>query len=348
MSFELLQPDSLSGALDALAQHGDEAKVMAGGTAVVLMLQQKLIAPTVLVSIGRLPDLAYIRADPDGMHIGPLTTLRDMERSSDIQRRFPLLARACGEVGNVRIRNQATLGGNLAEADYASDPPTALLALGAQVTATGIRGARTIPLEDFLVGFYTTNLVPDELITDIFIPACTPGSRIATREGHTVDGGAERQPGAQRLFVGCEVAATQPVPEARGLRRSPLAHARRIQRAADVGLAVLRFRVRSGEGGQSHAEGGRSQREERPGSVRHPCAQRLPPSSDSRISAITTACASPSAGRSASTAGSESTTASICANTSGSTPRKRRPRPAPSSSRSTLACTTKGSLAEAS
>ena len=104
MSFELLQPDSLSGALDALAQHGDEAKVMAGGTAVVLMLQQKLIAPTVLVSIGRLPDLAYIRADPDGMHIGPLTTLRDMERSSDIQRRFPLLARASGEVGNVRIR----------------------------------------------------------------------------------------------------------------------------------------------------------------------------------------------------------------------------------------------------
>ena len=178
MNYELLQPDSLSGAMEALAQHGDEAKVLAGGTAVVLMLQQKLIAPTVLVSIGRVPDLDHIRTEPDGLHIGPLTILRDMERSSVIQRRFPLLAQACGEVGNVRIRNQATLGGNLAEADYASDPPTALLALGAQVTATSVRGARTIPLEDFLVGFYTTDLEPDELITDIFIPACTPGSRM--------------------------------------------------------------------------------------------------------------------------------------------------------------------------
>ncbi|MCZ6530280.1 MAG: xanthine dehydrogenase family protein subunit M [Chloroflexi bacterium] len=178
MNYELLQPDSLSGAMEALAQHGDEAKVLAGGTAVVLMLQQKLIAPTVLVSIGRVPDLDHIRTEPDGLHIGPLTILRDMERSSVIQRRFPLLAQACGEVGNVRIRNQATLGGNLAEADYASDPPTALLALGAQVTATSVRGARTIPLEDFLVGFYTTDLEPDELITDIFIPASTPGSRM--------------------------------------------------------------------------------------------------------------------------------------------------------------------------
>ena len=178
MNYEFLQPDSFSGAMEALTQHGDEAKVLAGGTAVVLMLQQKLIAPTVLVSIGRVPNLAYIRSEPDGMHIGPLTTLRDMERSSVVQASFPLLAQSCGEVGNVRIRNQATLGGNLAEADYASDPPTALLALGAQVTATSVRGGRTIPLEDFLIGFYTTDLKPDELITDIFIPACNPGSRM--------------------------------------------------------------------------------------------------------------------------------------------------------------------------
>ena len=177
MSFELLQPDSLRGALKVLAQHGDEAKVLAGGTAIVLMLQQKLIAPTVLVSVGRIPDLAYIRSEPDGIHVGPLTTLRDMERSLVIQTHFPLLAQASGEVGNIRVRNQATLGGNLAEADYASDPPTALLALGTQVTATSLRGERTIPLEDFLVGFYTTDLEPDELITDVFIPASAPGSR---------------------------------------------------------------------------------------------------------------------------------------------------------------------------
>ena len=178
MNYKLLQPDSLTDALGALAQYGDEAKVLAGGTAVVLFLQQRLIEPTALVSIGQVPDLAYIRSEPDGMHIGPLTTLRDIERSSVVQRRFPLLSQACGEVGNVRIRNQATLGGNLAEADYASDPPTALLALGAQVTATSANGTRIIPLGDFLLGFYTTDLEPDELITDIYIPDCASGSRM--------------------------------------------------------------------------------------------------------------------------------------------------------------------------
>lgn len=178
MNYELLQPDSLPDALAALAKHGDEAKVLAGGTAVVMFLQHKLIAPTALVSIGHVPDLDYIRSEPNGMHIGPLTTLRDIERSPVVQGRFPLLAQACGEVGNVRIRNQATLGGNLAEADYASDPPTALLALGAQVTASNANGARLISLEDFLIGFYTSSLESDELITDIFIPAGDTGSRM--------------------------------------------------------------------------------------------------------------------------------------------------------------------------
>ncbi len=176
MNHEFLQPDSLPGVLEALAQHGDDAKILAGGTAVVLMLQQKLIAPAALVSIGRVPSLSYIRSEPDGMHIGPLTTLRDIERSSVVQESFPLLAQSCGEVGNVRIRNQATLGGNLAEADYASDPPTALLALRAQVTSTSANGKRTILLEDLILGFYTTSLQPDELVTDIFIPSDTLGS----------------------------------------------------------------------------------------------------------------------------------------------------------------------------
>jgi len=178
MNYELLQPDSLSGALEALSAYGEEAKVLAGGTAVVLMLQQRLIAPAALLSLGRVPDLTYIRPAPDGLHIGPLTTLRDLERSPVVQARCPLLAQTCGQVGNVRTRNQATLGGNLAEADYASDPPTALLALAAQVTATSMRAVRTIPLEDLLSGFFTTTLEPDELITNIFIPACAPASRM--------------------------------------------------------------------------------------------------------------------------------------------------------------------------
>ncbi len=178
MSFEFVQPETLSQALETLAQHGDEAKIIAGGTAVVLMLQQKLIAPAVLVSLGRLPGLDYIRADAAGLHLGPLTPLRRIARSPLVREQFPALAQACAEVGNVRIQNQATLGGNLAEADYASDPPAVLLALDASVILTGSDGSRTLPLADFVLGFYTTALAPDEIITAIFVPTPPAGSRM--------------------------------------------------------------------------------------------------------------------------------------------------------------------------
>ncbi len=170
MSYKLIQPDSLSGALAALTEHGEDATVIAGGTAVVLMLQQRLIAPEALLNLGNVPDLAYIRQEEYALHIGPLTPLRDVERSALVQKYVPMLAAACGEVGNVRVRNQATLGGNIVEADYASDPPAALLALDAQVTASRANSSRTILLADFYLGFYTTVLEPDELITDIVVP----------------------------------------------------------------------------------------------------------------------------------------------------------------------------------
>lgn len=184
MSLQFVRPESLSEALAALDSYGDQAKVIAGGSAVVLMLQQRLIVPEVLISLGRVPDLDYIRAGEDGLprtgtvHLGPLALLRQVERSPLVQEQYPALARACGEVGNVRIRNQATLGGNLAEADYASDPPAMLLALDASVTATGPRGSRAIPLSDFFLGFYTTALEWDELITDILVPVLSPSVRM--------------------------------------------------------------------------------------------------------------------------------------------------------------------------
>lgn len=178
MSFKYIQPESLSETLDTLAQYGDEAKIIAGGTAVVLMLQQKLIAPAVLVSLGRIPDLDYIRAETDGLRIGPLTLLRSVAQSGLVQQQAPALARACAEVGNVRIQNQATLGGNLAEADYASDPPAVLLALDTTVTVLGPAGSRTVPLADFFLGFYTTILEPEEVIAEIFVPSPPSGSRM--------------------------------------------------------------------------------------------------------------------------------------------------------------------------
>lgn len=167
---EFHQPESLDEAVDLLSQDPDESKIIAGGTAVVLMLQQKLIAPERLISLGRVPGLDTIRTEGDGLHIGPLALLREVGHSPLVREHLDVLARACGVVGNVRVRNQATLGGNLAEADYASDPPAALLALDAAVTASGPSGSRTIPLSEFFLGFYTTALEPDEILTDIIVP----------------------------------------------------------------------------------------------------------------------------------------------------------------------------------
>ena len=175
---EFLQPETVEETVALLAEDPFAAKVVAGGTALVLMLRHGLIAPERLVSIGRIAGLDSIRSVDGTLHVGPLALLDAVARSPEVAGPFSALATACGVVGNVRVRNQATLGGNLAEADYASDPPTVLLALDAVVTATGPRGARTIPLVDFLRGFYTTALEPDELITDITIPALPPSTRM--------------------------------------------------------------------------------------------------------------------------------------------------------------------------
>jgi carbon-monoxide dehydrogenase medium subunit len=166
LSFEFVQPRSLPEALSNLAQYGDEAKIIAGGTAVVLMLQQRLIAPTALISLGRLPDLDYIRLESDGLHIGPLTPLRRVERDALVRKTW------------VRVRNQATLGGNLAEADYAAHPPSMMLALEASVTARTATGSRTIPISEFFYGFFTTALEPEEIISDIVVPGPNPGTRM--------------------------------------------------------------------------------------------------------------------------------------------------------------------------
>jgi carbon-monoxide dehydrogenase medium subunit len=170
VSFTLLQPRTLAEALEALSEYGDEAKVLAGGTAVNLLLQQRLIAPGALIDIARIPGLDTIQEQGDGLHIGALATLRDIELSPLAKAGWPGLARACREVGNVRVRNQATMGGNLAEADYASDPPAMLLALDATVIVQNMSASRTIPLADFFYGFYTTALEPDELIVDVIVP----------------------------------------------------------------------------------------------------------------------------------------------------------------------------------
>jgi len=177
-NIKLSQPTTLDEAVSLLAKDGDQAKIIAGGTALVIMLRNHLISPSVLLSLGRLPDLRAIRHEPGtGLRIGGLVTIRDAERAPLIRERQPTLASTFGKVGNIRVRNAATVGGNLSEADYASDPPCLLVALRARAKASSIKGEREIPLTEFFKGFYETALSPDEILTELIVPDLAPGSR---------------------------------------------------------------------------------------------------------------------------------------------------------------------------
>jgi carbon-monoxide dehydrogenase medium subunit len=172
------KPGSLAEALQLLDQHGDRAKLVAGGTALTLLLGHRLVAPEVLVDLSGVPDLNEIEADLEGLRLGSMVTLDQIQSSADVRAGWPAFSRACRLVGNVRIRNQATLGGNLAEADYASDPPAVLLALDARLTIAGPKGVRTEPISDFILGFYTTTLAPNEVITHIQVPRLPSNARM--------------------------------------------------------------------------------------------------------------------------------------------------------------------------
>ena len=177
---KLLQPDSLSEAVALLGSRNDETKIISGGTALVIMLKNRLIAPATLLSLGRLQELRSIGHEPGvGLRIGALVTIRSAELSPLLREKQPTLAHTFGKVGNVRVRNAATVGGNLSEADYASDPPCVLVALRARVKALSARGEREIPLTDLFRGFYETSLAPDEILTELIVPDLAPATHTA-------------------------------------------------------------------------------------------------------------------------------------------------------------------------
>ena len=162
-----------------LEEHGEDAKLVAGSTAVTIMLRERLIDPKALVWIGRLPEpeLSAIEQTDGQLRIGALVVHRDVERDETTKSVLPVLAYTFGKVANVRVRNQATVGGVLAEADYASDPPAVMLALDAEVDVRGPSGARTIPMNEFTTSFYTTALEPSEIVTAVRVPMLQPGTR---------------------------------------------------------------------------------------------------------------------------------------------------------------------------
>jgi len=174
---DILEPTSLEEALAAL---GDDSKLIAGGTALVLMLKNRLISPERLVSLGRIGGLDGIRWEAGtGLHIGALATIRQAETSPVVREHFPELARTFGQVANVRVRNAATVGGNLSEADYASDPPCVLTGLRARVVLQSQHGSREIPLTEFFRDFYETALASDEVLTEVIVPESSAGARQA-------------------------------------------------------------------------------------------------------------------------------------------------------------------------
>ncbi|HVO92137.1 MAG TPA: xanthine dehydrogenase family protein subunit M [Terriglobales bacterium] len=168
--FDLVEPTTLGEACVLLADDTD-AKAIAGGTALLTILKQRLLQPKRLVNLKKVRDGAEISFDQQtGLHIGALATINEIETSPLVRRHYPAVAEACHLVANIRIRNMATLGGNLAHADYQSDPPTVLTALDARVEFISAKGSRALPLAQFQLGVYETALAPGELISAIRIP----------------------------------------------------------------------------------------------------------------------------------------------------------------------------------
>jgi aerobic carbon-monoxide dehydrogenase medium subunit len=176
-SFELLQPHSVDEAVELLARHGDEARAIGGGTTLIILMKQRALYYPYLVDLQAIPGLNGIAKENDAIRIGALATHRAVELSPVIREAFPILAEAFSKIGNVRVRQTASVGGNLAHADYRLDPPPPLLVLGAEVYVRGPNGSRAIPIKDFFRGLYETALEPGELIVEVRLPFMPANSK---------------------------------------------------------------------------------------------------------------------------------------------------------------------------
>jgi carbon-monoxide dehydrogenase medium subunit len=172
--FELVEPRTLDEACAVLGD--DHARPVAGGTALLTLIKQGLYVPRTLVNLRKIPNAGCIDYDPqNGLRIGALATISEVESSSVVREHYPVLAEACHVVANIRIRNMATIGGNLAHGDHQSDPPTVLAALDAELELIKKGGQRRMKIADFLLGSYETALQPGELISALFLPSPPAG-----------------------------------------------------------------------------------------------------------------------------------------------------------------------------
>jgi carbon-monoxide dehydrogenase medium subunit len=176
--FEYFAPFSVKEAIELLSNYRDDVKILAGGQSLVPLMKLRLAKPKYVIDLNRIGDLSYIREAGGVIHIGALATHSEIERSEVVQRDCRLLAQTAATIADIQVRNRGTLGGSLAHADPAGDMPAAILALDAEMKASGPSGERWIKAEDFFVGFLTSALEADEILTEIKLPV-TRGEKSA-------------------------------------------------------------------------------------------------------------------------------------------------------------------------
>ena len=176
-AFAYHAPTSVAEAASLLAEHGDEAKLLAGGHSLIPLMKLRLAEPSVLIDLGKIGDMAYVReADGGGLAIGAMTTYASLVGSELVQQRAPALADAASQVADAQVRNMGTIGGSLAHADPAGDLPAVAIALRAELVTSSTGGHRAIGADDFFVDLFTTALDAGEILNEIRIPALPPNS----------------------------------------------------------------------------------------------------------------------------------------------------------------------------
>ncbi len=179
-AFDYYAPTSVADALRLLRQHGDEAKLLAGGHSLLPIMKLRLSTPQCLIDLGKISELRFIREEDDGsLAIGAMSTYHDIKHSALVQARIPALAQAAGEVGDVQVQNKGTIGGSLAHADPAGDFPALALALGFELVTATARSGRTLSIDRFFRDLLTTALRPNEILTEIRIPALPPRTGVS-------------------------------------------------------------------------------------------------------------------------------------------------------------------------
>jgi carbon-monoxide dehydrogenase medium subunit len=172
-NFDYVVAGSAAEAISALAEYGEDAKLIAGGHSLVPLMKLRFASPEVLVDIGRIRELSYVREEGSEIAIGALTRYRQLEIDGTLRTHVPLLAHVAGEIGDPQVRHRGTIGGSLAHGDAAADMPAVVLALGGTLVVEGPQGRRTIAATSFFEGFLETALAPDELLTEIRVPKVT-------------------------------------------------------------------------------------------------------------------------------------------------------------------------------